>query len=275
MDGHAAIDTDALLEIANALSGLDATPPDSGVLYPGVGIRKVLLGHEIGAAELLLARQQGFDAVIAHQPFGLPEAWRAAEWHLDALIRHGVSRQEAEAAVAPALEAMAIESLSRYSERLAALARLLDVPLLVIHRPIDVIAAHRIQQHVDAQRAERPGVSMEKLVATFTALPEFASAPSAVRIVLGDRRAPAGSMLVLAGTLPTGGHAILPAYGDRGVETLICGPLAAEDLAALRAGNRGQVIALGSSVTAAIGLRAYAEHLESLDLEVATLAASS
>jgi len=64
MDGHAAIDTDALLEIANALAGLDATPPDSGVLYPGVGTRKVLLGHEVGAAELLLARQQGFDAVI-------------------------------------------------------------------------------------------------------------------------------------------------------------------------------------------------------------------
>ena len=274
MDGHAAIDTDALLEIANVLASLNVTPQDSGVLYPGVGIRRVLLGHEVGAAELLLARQQGFDAVIAHQPFGLPEAWRAAEWHLDALILHGVPRQEAEAAVAPALEAMAIESLSRYSERLAALARLLDVPLLVIHRPIDVIAARRIQQHVDGQRAESIGVSMENLVETFAALPEFARAPSA-HIVLGDQRAPAGPMLVLAGALPTGGHAILPAYGDHGVETLICGPLAAEDLAALRAGNRGQVIALGNSATAAVGLRIYAERLESLGLEVATLTASS
>lgn len=274
MDGHAAIDTDALLEIAVNLAGLDATPPDSGVLYPGVGIRKVLLGHELGAAELLLARQQGFDAVIAHQPFGMPDAWRAAEAHVDALVRAGVPGPEAEAAVAPALDVLAIQSLSHYSERLAALARLLDVPLLVIHRPIDEIARQLLQERVDSRLAERPDAPLADLAATIGAMPEFAAALSAVQVAFGDAAAPAGRTLVSAGALAAG-QSIAAAYFRHGVDTLISGPIVPEDLAALHATGRGRLVLLGSSLVAGIGLRAYAACLESLGIEVAALIATA
>ena len=124
------------------------------------------------------------------------------------MLDAGLPRPEAEAAVAPALDAPALRSLMQYSERPVALARLLDVPLLVIPRPIDEIAGQRVQQRADALLAERPAASLA-------------------------------------------------------------------DLAALRAGGQGQLLVLGSSLTVAIGLRVYAEHLESLGIEVATLTATT
>ncbi|HWE62690.1 MAG TPA: hypothetical protein VHB98_13330, partial [Chloroflexota bacterium] len=96
------------MSIALEMAGFSALPADSAVYYPGVGIRKVLVGIDIGAGELLFARQYGFDAVIAHHPLGLVDAWRCFQTHVEQLIRAGVPRQEAEAAVAPRLDALAL-----------------------------------------------------------------------------------------------------------------------------------------------------------------------
>ena len=76
------MNTTELLQVALDLVGFDAIPEDSAIYVPGAEVRRVLFGLDIGTAELLLARQLGYDAVIAHHPVGVPHrAWRVVERH--------------------------------------------------------------------------------------------------------------------------------------------------------------------------------------------------
>ena len=65
------MNTQELMQIALDLVGFDLIPSDSAVYVPGEGIQRVLFGLDIGTAELLMARQLGYDAVIAHHPAGM------------------------------------------------------------------------------------------------------------------------------------------------------------------------------------------------------------
>ena len=56
-----------MLQIALDLAGLEAMPEDSGVVYDnGKDIQKVLAGIDMSAAELMIAKQLGFDCVAQH-----------------------------------------------------------------------------------------------------------------------------------------------------------------------------------------------------------------
>ena len=64
------ISTDELVDLSLGMAGMDTLPADSCVYVPGANLRKVMFGIDIGAAELMLARQLGCDGVIAHHPAG-------------------------------------------------------------------------------------------------------------------------------------------------------------------------------------------------------------
>jgi hypothetical protein len=46
-------------------------PSDSSIHVPGRNIKKELITVDVSAAELMLARSLGCDAVIAHHPIGI------------------------------------------------------------------------------------------------------------------------------------------------------------------------------------------------------------
>ncbi len=64
------LSTDEIMQIALDLVGATAIPGDSAVYHTGIDLKRVMLGVDIGTAELLLARQLGVDGVIAHHPAG-------------------------------------------------------------------------------------------------------------------------------------------------------------------------------------------------------------
>src|SRR5437588_3133906 len=60
-----------ILQLATEMAGCREVPEDSAVhLEAGHDVRRVLFGIDIDLPELQLARQHGFDAVIAHHPIG-------------------------------------------------------------------------------------------------------------------------------------------------------------------------------------------------------------
>ncbi|QQG48834.1 MAG: hypothetical protein HY247_00485 [archaeon] len=64
------MDTTGVMRLALDLAGLKDVPADSGIWVPGRRIRKVLFAIDAGAPELLLAKQEGYDLLIAHHPVG-------------------------------------------------------------------------------------------------------------------------------------------------------------------------------------------------------------
>jgi hypothetical protein len=267
MHGHISIDTDALMGIANELAGFAETPADSTIYYPGVGIRKVLLGIDIGAGELLYARQYGFDAVIAHHPLGLVDAWRCFAAHVEQLVGAGVPREEATAAVAPRLEALALRAQAENFDRLTSLARLLDMPLLNIHQPLDEVGRRILQQTIDACLAHS-AATLRDLADALEALPEFRAAPTSVRIALGEPAAPAGRVVMSHAAYTNGGAAVASAYFRHGVDTLAYIHLDPADLAPLRAAGTGQLLVTGHIASDAVGLNPYVARLEELGVAV-------
>lgn len=266
--GHGSVGTDTLMAVANELAGFAQTPPDSAVYYPGHGIRKVLVGVDIGPGELLFARQYGFDAVIAHHPLGLVDAWRCYLAHVDHLTRAGVPREEAEATIAERLEALSLRGQAENYERMAGLARLLDVPLVNVHQAPDEVGRRILQQTIDACLAGNPDASLAQVAAAIEALPEFQAAPTRVQVALGDTSSRAGRTVMSLGAYTNGGHAVAAAYFRHGVDTVCYIHLDPADLAPLRAEGRGQVLVTGHMAGDAVGLAVYVRRLEELGLEV-------
>jgi hypothetical protein len=57
------MNTEEIMELALALAGLDDVPADSQIYHPGEEIERILLGIDIGSAELWLAKELGYDAI--------------------------------------------------------------------------------------------------------------------------------------------------------------------------------------------------------------------
>ena len=68
----AAVTTERLIEIALEMAGWTDIPPDSAIYWPGSRISHILLGIDVGTAELFMARQLGYHCVISHRPAGYP-----------------------------------------------------------------------------------------------------------------------------------------------------------------------------------------------------------
>jgi len=63
-----ALDTEMIMQVGLELAGWKKMPADSAVHVKGKNISKVLIAIDVSTAELILARQLGCSAVIAHHP---------------------------------------------------------------------------------------------------------------------------------------------------------------------------------------------------------------
>jgi len=80
-----AVDTERIMKAGLELAGWKKMPADSAVHVRGKNIRKVLIAIDVGTAELMLARQLGCDAVIAHHPIGIAHVnfYKVFDRHVD------------------------------------------------------------------------------------------------------------------------------------------------------------------------------------------------
>ncbi|MGZ3667296.1 MAG: hypothetical protein ACXVDA_22745 [Ktedonobacterales bacterium] len=265
----AAVTTERLLTLALELAGWESVPADSSVGNPGKAINHIFVGLEVGAAELLIARQLGYHAVVACQPVGASGArWEVYRRHAEFLTQLGMARAQAEEVVAPRVERLRLEAAHEYADHLASIARLLDTPFVTIHSPLQEVGRQRIQGIADDLTGERPDASLADLRDALLNLPEFAVAPQTIIPVLGDWSRPAGRIFVAHGAYAPPDAQVAAGYLAY-VDTLLCSDIAPEDAEALRAsGVRGNVLVLGSAAMASAGVAPYVAHLRAQGLEV-------
>ncbi len=128
------MNTDDLMQLALDMIGWKSIPADSAVYVPGENRRRVLLGLDIGTGELLMARQMGYDAVIAHHPIGLPHrVWRVYRRHVELMTAAGVPEEAARAAIQPKLRTLRVEGQAQNYEQVPQAARRPGMPFLNIH----------------------------------------------------------------------------------------------------------------------------------------------
>jgi hypothetical protein len=266
------MNTDDLMHLALDLVGWESVPADSAVYVPGENLHRVLLGLDIGTAELLMARQLAYDAVIAHHPVGLPHrVWPVYQRHVELMTAAGVPEEAARAAIQPELQALQVEGQARNYEQVPQAARRLGMPFLNIHCPLDELGRRVMQGTVDELLAAQPGASLAAVAEALADLPAARRAETDVAIRLGEPEAPAGKVLVSHAAYTNGGHRVASTCFRHGIDTVIYIHISSADLERLQADGRGQLIVTGHIVGDAFGIAPYVGALRGRGLQVDVL----
>jgi hypothetical protein len=268
----AAVTTEHLMAIALEMAGWDAIPGDCAVYYPGTRINHLLMGIDVGTAELFMARQLGYHAVITHHPAGYAGPfWDVYHLHVDQMVAAGVPRDVAEQAVAARIDGFKAASQRENYDHAASVARLLEMPFLNIHSPLDEVGRRIMQQTVNEQLAREPGSTVADVRDALLRLPEYAAARTAMQNPLGAWDTPAGKVVVSHGAYTNGGYPVARAYLTHGVDTICCIHFPLEDAQRLASeGIPGNILVMGHIAGDSVGINPYVARLRDSGLEVTT-----
>ncbi|MBV8445024.1 MAG: hypothetical protein JOZ92_03815 [Candidatus Dormibacteraeota bacterium] len=262
-----------ILEWSARLAGCAEVPADSQVYVEADSdVRRILFGVDVGVGELILAREAGFDAVIAHHPLGdqarmrMPEVVRR---QVDQMVAEGIDRADAETAVAERLEAPHRAMHAANINQVVDAARLLGLPVANIHLACDIISRREIESLIARRRSGSSTVG--DALSWLDDFPEIGRGLTRPEAWLGDRSQPLGRVTVAIAGGYNGGHPAFSRYYRVGVDTIVTMHVADPDLARLRddpvaAGKA--LIVTGHMATDSIGINRVIAGLEEQGLEV-------
>ncbi len=266
--------TDELMRLALEMVEMDEVPGDSAVYHPGRGIQTILFGIDIKAAELKLAADLGFDAAISHHPTGGTARLRFHEVltrHVDQMVSAGVPRDQATSIIERVAESHRVTaSMSNYDHE-PSVARLLNMPYLNIHTPLDEVGRRRLQAAAD----ERSGdATVSELIAHLAGrFSEFAHADTEIELRVGRLSNRVGRVVMSHGAGTNGGYPVAKAYFDHGVDTVIyihCRPADSQRLIE-EYGDERNLIVTGHIVSDSIGINPYIARLRDAGAEVTAI----
>src|SRR5690242_1824580 len=170
----AAVTTERLMQLALDLVGWDEIPPDSAIYYPGARISHMLVGIDVGAGELFMARQLGFHAVIAHHPAGFTgPTWEVYRYHVRQMVAAGVPEDQAEAAVAGRVRDLQARAQMQNYDHVSSVAKMLEMPFLNVHAPLDELGRRIMQETIDTRLARQPSASVRDVREALLTLPAY------------------------------------------------------------------------------------------------------
>ncbi len=261
--------TEELMDLAIEMAGQTQFPADSRIYFPGKDIKKILFGIDIGVAELLVGKQLGVDCVVAHHPdpsvLTFPDV---LDLHVDLAVKNGVPENEARAAVDAMRERNAFVRHSANYDHVPSFARLLNMPFMNIHNPLDEIGRQRMQEAVDAHCNH--GSMVSDVVKALYSLSEFTGAPTKIEVRMGKPDSPAGKTVVVHGAGTNGGAALARLYYRYGIGTVVYIHIGLGEFMKLK-GEFPQgknLIISGHIASDAAGINPFIERLECMGIEV-------
>lgn len=263
------LNTEEIMELSLKLAGFEDIPEDSAIYVRGKNIQKVLFCIDAGAPELLLAKQLGFDAVIAHHPTGgtaalnFPQVFKR---HVQQMVEAGVPREAAEKAVIRRLEQLEVEAHARNYLHTIEFARLLRMPYMNIHTPLDEIGRQRMNKQVSSRLKKNSKV--EDIISALMELPEFRNSLTKIRICLGKPGNKAGKVVVSHGAGTNGGYEIAKTYFQHGIDTVIYIHISPVDLEKLKTDGKGNLIVTGHIASDSLGINPFIRELERKGISV-------
>lgn len=263
------MNTEEIMELALKLARLEKVPEDSAIYVSGGSIRKISFGIDAGVAELLLAKQLGYDAVIAHHPIGGTAAinfYQVFRRHIQQMVKAGVPKEEAEKAVRKKLKGLEVENHTRNYAHAVDVAKLLKMPYMNIHTPLDEVGRRIMSEKISSRIKESSTV--QDVVSALKELTEFKNAVTDIKIRLGRPENPAGKVLVSHGAGTNGGYEIAKTYFKYGIGTVVYIHIGSGDLEELKAENKGNLIVSGHIASDSVGINPLIHELEKRKVSV-------
>ena len=264
------MDTRQIMRISLKIAGLKSIPADSEIHVKGRRIRKVLVAIDVGVAELLLARNLGCDAVIAHHPAGGKariHGYKVFLRHIDQLKEAGVPEEMARKTVQPKLRVLELQHHPDNYDQTPSAAKKLRMPLVSIHSPCDEIGRKIIQ---NALKGVAENSAVKDVVTRIARFPEFRKAASKIEVRIGSPRNRAGKIAISHAAYTNGGYEIARTYFQNGIGTLSYIHIAEQDLTKLANDASGNLIVLGHIASDWLGINRLLRELAKNGVESIT-----
>jgi len=254
------MDTKKMMDIALDLANLKKMPNDCGIVVPGKGIKNVLMGVDMDTAELLLAKELGFDCVVTHHPRNTnPNMLDVMNDHIIKLEKLGVPRNKSQKALAAKKDELSYGQHVSNSRRSESAAKLLNMPFISLHTPADIIGEAIVQKFLDKKFGKKPETKLEDITKALEEIGEYKNSSRKPVIRVGGKDSYAGKIYVLMSGLTGPGAAILKAYFDGGVGTLVMMHIPEKDAKELKEQNLGNVVIAGHMSSDSLGMNVIAD----------------
>lgn len=265
------MNTDEIMKLALDMVSFEAIPADSEIYVPGDRIGGVLVGIDIGSAELVMAKDQGYDAVIAHHPAGgraRLEGWKVFEKHMDQMKEAGVPENDAREAIQKKISTLEIETHSVNYDHVPSVARHLKMPFMNIHNPLDELGRRRVAEVIQRQLSANRYATVADLISSIRTIPEFQRASTEVKLRHGALPDRAGRTIFSHAAYTNGGYEVAKTYYKYGVNTVIYIHISEPDLAKLRADGVGNLIVTGHIASDSVGINPFLAELRKRGVQV-------
>ncbi len=264
------MDTQQIMRTSLKMAGFKTIPADSEIHVKGRRIRKALVAIDVGVAELLLARDLGCDAVIAHHPAGGSarlEGYKVFLRHIEQLKEAGVPGEVAREAVRPKMRVLELQHHPDNYDQTTSAAKRLRIPLMSIHSPCDEIGRKMI---LSALKGLDENSTVRDVVSRIGRFPEYRKAVSKIEVRLGSPKSKAGKIAISHAAYTNGGYEIAKTYFQNGVGTLSYIHIAEADLTRLANEPSGNLIVLGHIASDWLGINRLLRELEKKGIEPTT-----
>ena len=263
------MDTQKLMDLALELAGLDKMPNDCEITVPGTGIKKVLMGVDMDTAELMLAKQLGYDCVVSHHPRNTnKDMLEVMDDHIIKLEKLGVPRNKSQKALAKQKDELSYNQHVSNSRRSESAAKLLNMPYISLHTPADVISEAIVQKFLDEKFADKPETKLDDVVKALEEIDEYKNSVRKPVIRVGSKDSYAGKIYVLMSGLTGPGADILKQYFEAGVGTLIKMHTPEKEVKAIKEQGIGNIIVAGHMSSDSLGMNKIADKWREHGVEV-------
>ena len=185
------MNTADIMQLALEMAGMGSIPADSGIFRPCDSVKRVLLGIDIEKQDLLFARDNDFDLVLAHHPLNWTTFLDVMDRHETFMIEAGVPEERAKQSCRENRafwEELADRHHAEQGVReLCAVAEEFDLGLMNIHLPCDELGRRILQEQADELA---PAGTVSALIERYASLPEIEAAQEGVSLVCGRLRVP-------------------------------------------------------------------------------------
>lgn len=278
------LSTEEIMGMALSLVGWSQVPLDSGIHFPGKGIKKLIFTMDANVGLLHMAKQLRYDAVICHHPCGvLLKQGEVYRRHIDLIELHGM---RSEKALEPLRES--VDTVVRRFENArfrmlwyecpnqtvleVDVAKLLKLPFMNIHNPFDEMGRRILQSKIDEAALRHPRWLLRDVLKVITDLPEARYARDVYgispRIFLGQPDSEASKVVFVHGALSSPNPEIIKFYWENGFKTVVVLHSEFENLERFRKESQGNLILTGHYLGDSLGFTPFIRALREKGLEV-------
>lgn len=263
------MNTQKMMDLALELAKLDKMPNDCEITVPGENIKKVLMGVDMDTAELLLAKELGYDCVVTHHPRNThPEVLDVLNDHIHKLEKLGVPKNRSQKALAKQMNTLGYHFHVSNSRRSESAAKLMNMPYVSIHTPADLIGEAIVQEFLDEKFKDKCDVKLGDITEALEEIGEYKNSSRKPVIRVGSKESYAGKIYVLMSGLTGPGAGVLKEYFEAGVGTLIMMHIPEADAKELQEHNKGNVIIAGHMSSDSLGMNKIAQKWREQGIEV-------